>query len=61
MITVPRCLRAAGAVMMLASVSVAGDTPGIHTHPDRGSPLDRGRLLGLGREGGPRLKQRQTD
>ena len=35
MITVPRCFRAAGAVMILASVSLAGDTPGINTYPDR--------------------------
>ena len=35
MITVPRCLRAAGVVMILASLSVAGDTPGIATNSDR--------------------------
>jgi pimeloyl-ACP methyl ester carboxylesterase len=35
MITVPRCLRASGAAMILASVSLAGDTPGINTHTAR--------------------------
>src|SRR3954452_24326178 len=35
MITVPRCLRTIAMVMILASLSVAGDTPGVATTSDR--------------------------
>ena len=35
MITVPRCFRAAGVVMILASLSGAGDPPGFKTNSDR--------------------------
>jgi pimeloyl-ACP methyl ester carboxylesterase len=35
MITVPRCLRVVAMVMILASLSVAGDTPGVATTSDR--------------------------
>jgi hypothetical protein len=35
MSTLPRCLRAAGAVMILVSLGVAGDMPGITANPDR--------------------------
>jgi pimeloyl-ACP methyl ester carboxylesterase len=35
MITLPRCLRVAGVVMILVSLGVAGDMPGIPTKSDR--------------------------
>ena len=35
MITLPRCLRVAGVVMILVSLGVAGDMPGIPPKPDR--------------------------